>query len=155
MNVATVSPDLSAARPARLPAGAADAPVASGGRDGDWEFMLQNGRVPTSGAQGRGFLRYLCRQLEATAINTMLQAARRASPGTGLLSGGFAGSIYQSLADQEYARMLAERGGFGLGDQIYNQMAAKLEAEKAYRQAPAARPNAGIGPKGVPDKSDN
>ena len=155
MNVATISPDLGAVRPAPGAAGAADAPSGPGGADGQWEFMLQIGRKPRSDAEGSGFLRYLCRQLEAGAINTMLQAARRASPGGGLLSGGLAGSIYQSLADQEYARMLAERGGFGLGDQIYNQMAAKLKAGKAYRPAAAVRPGAGIGPKGVSGKSDN
>jgi flagellar protein FlgJ len=152
MNVTTVSPDPSAARAA---AGPADAPGTPRSRDGDWEFMLQNGRMPAGGAEGRGFIRYLCRQLEASAIGAMLQAARRASPRDGLLSGGFAGSIYQSLADEQTARTLAERGGFGLGDMLYNQMAAKLEAAKAYRQAQALRPGAGIGTQGVPSRSDN
>ncbi len=113
-------------------------------REGRWEMMLQMGRQPTSGADRQEFQRYLCRQLEATTINTMLQTARKASPDKGLLSGGFAGSMFQGLADEEYSRMLASRGGFGLGDQIYRQMAS-VQAARAY----------GNGAQGAPQKSDN
>jgi Rod binding domain-containing protein len=123
--------------------------------DGRWEFMLQSGRAP--GKDQPEFMRYLCRQLEATAINSMLQAARRSAPQKGLLSGGFAGSMFQSMADEEYSRMLAARGGFGLGDMMFKQM----DAMRAYRQtdaaasAAAAGAGAGNGPQGATGKSDN
>ena len=84
----------------------------------------------------------------------MLQAARRNAP-EGPLSGGFAGSMYQGLADEEYARLIAARGGFGLGDMMYNQMWASLEAKKAYAQQPAAVGTAKIGAQGTSQRSDN
>jgi Rod binding domain-containing protein len=114
-----------------------------------WEFMLQAGRVPQGGQDQQAFLGYLCRQLESTAINTMIQAARRSTPQDGLLSGGFAGSIFQSLADEEYSRLLAARGGFGLGDQMFKQMAAN-QAAKAYGPG-----GAGNAPQGAPRVPDN
>jgi Rod binding domain-containing protein len=135
--------------------GANGAGAAARSADGRWEFMLQSGR--TAGQDQPEFLRYLCRQLEATTINTMLQAARRATPEKGLLSGGFAGSMFQSMADEEYSRMLAARGGFGLGDMMFKQM----DAMRAYRQtdaaasAAAAGAGAGNGPQGATGKSDN
>jgi Rod binding domain-containing protein len=81
----------------------------------------------------------------------MIQAARRASPKDGLFTGGFAGSIFQSLADEEYSRMLAARGGFGLGDQLFRQMAANL----AYQAAGPAVSAPGKAPQGVPGGPDN
>jgi Rod binding domain-containing protein len=110
--------------------------------------MLQSGRVPSQAQEQAGFTGYLCRQLEATAINSMIQAARSSSPKDGLFSGGFAGSMFQSLADEEYSRLLAARGGFGLGDQMFRQMAA-VQAAKAYGQT------AGNAPQGASQGPDN
>ena len=143
-------------------AAAAPAPGSARAPEADWEFMLKAGRRPQGPEEQREFLRYLCRQLEASAINSMLQAARRAGPQDQLLSGGFAGSMYQGLADEEYARLIATRGGFGVGDVIYNQVVAGLEAKRAYQQRAGLRPGeAGIQPAGgidaqeTPKGSDN
>ena len=134
MNTAAVSANGGTGRPTGAP-----------GADRRWEFMLQAGRVPQGGQDQQAFLGYLCRQLESTTINTMIQAARRATPQDGLLSGGFAGSIFQSLADEEYSRLLAARGGFGLGDQMFKQMAAN-QAIKAYQKTGPSVPGGGDTP---------
>jgi len=123
-------------------------------RDARWEFMLQAGRVPAGGKDQREFTRYLCRQLESTAINGMLQVARKSSARDGLLSGGFAGSVFQGLADEEYSRMLAARGGFGLGDQLYRQMTTSAQAIGAYRRTMEMSPAAGNAAQGASQKSD-
>jgi hypothetical protein len=152
MALTAIPPEAATLRAQGAPAGAG---AAGRGRETDWEFLFQTGRVPQDPEGAQGFNRYLCRQLEATAINNLLQAARGAAPQKGLFSGGFAGSMYQGLADEEYSKMIAARGGFGLGDVMYNQMAARLEAEKAYRQARSAGAENGFGAQGSPKGSDN
>ena len=133
------------------------APVAArpagtaGSRTADWEFALQNGRMPAGEAERKEFGRFLCRQLEATLINIMMQVARKSSPAAGLLSGGFAGSMYRGLADEEFARAAAASGGFGLGDSLYEQMAAKLAGPRAYGRAGGAA----AGAQETAGKSDN
>lgn len=125
------------------------APVAP--RATDWEFALQQGRAPTGESERKEFCRFLCRQLEATLINTMMQAARKASPSSGLLSGGFAGSMYQGLADEEFARAAVAAGGFGLGDSVYEQLAARLAGPRAYDLAATT----GTGAQETAGESDN
>jgi Rod binding domain-containing protein len=111
----------------RLPAGtpsrtAGAAAAAFPADERRWEAVLQGGRVPEHLQRDAGFLRYLCRQLEAAAVNTVFQTARRTVPAEGLFSGGLAGSMFQGMADEEYSRLIAARGGFGLGDALFAQM---------------------------------
>jgi Rod binding domain-containing protein len=82
----------------------------------------------------------------------MMQAARKASPANGPLSGGFAGSMYQGLADEEFSRAAAAVGGFGLGDAVYQQMATRLSGRRAYARAASA---GAAGAQGTVGKSDN
>jgi len=127
--------------------------------------------VPADAAQSRGFMQFLCRQLEATAVNCLFRAARQTVPDGGLLSGGFAGSMFQGLADEEHSKLIAARGAFGLGDALF----AQLDARRAYAQqaaGAAARPQtqdaepqrikddktpgtSGAAPQGAPEGSDN
>jgi Rod binding domain-containing protein len=93
-----------------------------------WEALYQTGRIPKDAENNREFLRFLCRQLESVSVNILFQAARRTVPQEGLLSGGFAGQMYQGLADEEYSRLIAARGGFGLGDALFSQ----IDAQRAY-----------------------
>jgi flagellar protein FlgJ len=135
------------------------------------EALLATGRMPADAAGRREFLGFLCRQLEATAINALFQAARRTVPQDGLFSGGFAGAMYQGLADQEYAREIASRGGFGIGDAVFRQIAGRRRYAAGSGAADGTRtmqsadpqklkpekssgPDAGS-PKGAPAQSDN
>ena len=101
-----------------------------------WEFMLQSGQKPSDPKEQMGFLKFLCRQLESSLINTVLSTARNAMPESGLFSGGSAGSMYRSLSDEQSARDLANAGGFGLGDALFRQIAA----HEAYARVEQAEP---------------
>ena len=136
-----------------------------------YEALFNIGRVPQDAENGPEFLRFLCRQLEAVSINVLFQAARRTVPDVGLFSGGFAGEMYQGLADEEYSRLIADRGGFGLGDALFRQIAGRAaytrEAERsasdAQAQSAAAQDVASakstetsiVAPQGAPGGSDN
>jgi Rod binding domain-containing protein len=129
--------------PARL-AAAAGAERARPGEDLRWEAALQTGRIPAGATQDRGFMRYLCRQLESAAVNAVFQAARRTASPAGPLSGGFTGQMFQGLADEEYSRLVAARGGFGVGDEVFRQVfpdagAAGTGAAAGARRAAAAK----------------
>ena len=100
---------------------AAGAGRARAGQEARWEGLLQANRVGPETKRDLGFQAYLCRQLEAAAVNSLLQAARRTVPAGGPLSGGFAGEIYQGMADEEYARLIAASGSFGVGDAVFRQ----------------------------------
>jgi len=141
------------------------------GKEREWEALFASGRIPKDLENNTGFLRFLCRQLEAVSINTLFQAARKTVPQEGPLSGGFAGSMYQGLADEEYSRMIANRGGFGVGDALFGQIMGRrayaAAAEQAHSatspQASAAEPlghedstgTSRSAPQGAPRKSDN
>ena len=120
---AALSAAASAPRAPRAPRAAAAGTVRGGqaGQDARWEGLLPANRISPEMKRDPGFLAYLCRQLEAAAVNSLLQAARRTVPAGGPLSGGFAGGIYQGMADEEYARLIAAGGGFGVGDAIFRQ----------------------------------
>ena len=133
-----------------------------------FEGLLNRGRMPQDPREAPEFLRYLCRQVEAQIAGTVLKTARQAFPAGGYLSGGFAGAMYQGLADEEYARLVAAGGGFGLGDALYTQLfagrayaagaatslggqdvGAQLDAAGISSQTPA------VIPQGAPEESDN
>ncbi len=141
------------------------------GKEREWETLFQTGRIPKDAENSVEFLRFLCRQLEAVSINTLFQAARKTVSQEGPLSGGFAGSMYQGLADEEYSKMIAHRGGFGIGDALFGQVMGRkayaATAAKAHA-APSTHSPAAQGlkkgepagtsvaaPQGAPQRSDN
>lgn len=50
--------------------------------------------------------------------------------------GSTAMQIYESMLDQEYARILAQQGQLGLSDVIVKQLAPKMNLETAQQQRP-------------------
>ncbi len=150
-----------------LPAPGGQAKAHSAAEEKGWEALLAAGRMPADAKQNRGFMQFLCRQLESTAVNGLFRAARKTVSDGGPFSGGFAGSMFQGLADEEYSRMIAARGGFGLGDALF----AQIEARKAYAQQAAGVQaqhtapqvltdektpgTSGAEPQGAPQGSDN
>jgi Rod binding domain-containing protein len=123
--------------PSRVP-GAIPARV-SPADERKWEALFQTGRIPKNPVEKQGFMKFLCRQLESVAVNTLFQAARRTVPQDGLLSGGFAGAMYQGLADEEYAKQIAARGGFGIGNALF----AQVMGQRAYSRRAAGPGGAG------------
>lgn len=135
---------------AAAPAVGRSAGAAGAARDRQFELRLQSGRVPRDPAEKLEFLRYLSRMLESSVIQSVFRTARASEPEDGLFSGGFAGGMYRDMADEEFSRLLALRGGFGLSEVLFRQLAAR-EAAAAYQKAAAAD----LDPKGAPQGSDN
>jgi Rod binding domain-containing protein len=77
------------------------------------------------------------RSFEAYVVSEML---RRAAPkeSEGIFDGGQAGRMYRDHLYQEYARVIAENGDFGLASQLEGQLAEKEAAQaEAIRQGGA------------------
>lgn len=65
-------------------------------------------------------LRAVARDFEATFIAQMLNYAGFGKSVTS--DAGFGGEAFSSLLVEQYARQIADRGGFGLADSIYQQL---------------------------------
>lgn len=82
---------------------------------------------PAATTVGKGedaALRDAARSFEAVFMAEMLSKAGVGDVGSEF-SGGYAADTYRSLLSREWAEMAADRGGFGLADQIYKSLAAK------------------------------
>ncbi|HLF11907.1 MAG TPA: flagellar assembly peptidoglycan hydrolase FlgJ [Gammaproteobacteria bacterium] len=78
-------------------------------------------------------------QFEALFIGLMLESARNASLGEGILDGSETRQ-YLELMDQQVALELARNGGFGFGKLLVEQLAPRQEQEPALRETPPLRP---------------
>jgi Rod binding domain-containing protein len=70
-----------------------------------------------------GRLREACSEFEALFINLLLKEMRATVGKSGLMDGGQAEEVYTGMMDTEMARDLAAKGGFGLADILYRQLA--------------------------------
>ena len=81
------------------------------------------------------------RSFEAYVIGEMLRRAVPESSGDGLFDGGQAGRMYRDHLYQEYARMIAETGDFGLSSQLEGYLGDRgSETAREGDAAAAARP---------------
>ncbi len=64
--------------------------------------------------------------LEATFLNEMLKAAKFGEPRSAF-GGGEGEAQFSSFLRQEHARALAENGGIGLAESIYNVMKDRID----------------------------
>jgi Rod binding domain-containing protein len=90
------------------------------------------------------------KQFEAMLIAQMLHSAREAAGDDALGGGDSAGSTMLDMADQQFSKLLADRGGLGLGSVI----AKSLKAGPAV--APTSRFSNGLslGPnRGAPERN--
>jgi flagellar protein FlgJ len=76
-------------------------------------------------------LRRACEEFEGMFLGLLLQQMRATLPRGGLLSGGTAGDIFQSLWTQEVARAGARSSRLGIADLLMQQL------------TPPARPRSG------------
>ncbi len=65
------------------------------------------------------------RQFEALFIQQMLQGMRETVPESELIDGGMAEEIYEGMLDEAYAEKMAQSGGMGLADKIYEQFTSE------------------------------
>ena len=70
-----------------------------------------------------------CQDLEAMVIKQMLDIMRQSVPQNGLLSGGYAEKLYQSMQDENMATHLAKSGGLGFGEVLYQQLTKNLSSK--------------------------
>jgi len=70
-------------------------------------------------------LRKASADFEAVFINQMFKSMRATVPRSELFGGGPSKDIVQSLFDEELSRVMAKRGGIGLGEMIYRQMSRR------------------------------
>jgi flagellar protein FlgJ len=68
-------------------------------------------------------LREVADQLEAVFLNMLMKTMRDSIPETeGVFKKSEAEKMFQSMLDEEYSNSLAEAGGIGIGDMIFDQM---------------------------------
>ncbi|ACB86379.1 rod-binding protein [Natranaerobius thermophilus] len=60
-------------------------------------------------------------KFEGMFIQEMMKSMRETIPESDLIDGGFAEDVFESKLDQHYSEKMAESGGFGLADKIYEQ----------------------------------
>lgn len=67
-------------------------------------------------------------EFESMFLSQMLQHMSSGIKTDGPFGGGPGEEMFRSLLNQEYAGMLAKRGGIGLADHVYRQILALQEA---------------------------
>ena len=77
-------------------------------------------------ADQRADLARAAKQFEAIFVRQMLAAARKASLGEGLFDNSSV-EQFQSMQDAQFADIVAERGGLGLGKTIEQQLSQQLD----------------------------
>jgi peptidoglycan hydrolase FlgJ len=94
-------------------------------------------------------LKKACSDFEALFLARMLKQMRQSIPQNGLLGNGPGKEIYQSLMDQELAKKISQRGGVGLGENLYRQVLQREEKPGA----PAREGRQEARPKGEENES--
>ncbi len=67
-------------------------------------------------------LRKACHDFEALMLKQLLTTMRKSIPKDGILHGGYASDMYQSMMDDALAQDMAKGRGMGLGDSLYRQL---------------------------------
>ena len=86
-------------------------------------------------------LRQVAADFESLFVNQMFQAMRRTVPESKLFAQNSGEKMFRDMLDQQWASGLANRGGVGIGDMLYQQMVGNedlVRPEKAQDAAPAA-----------------
>jgi len=83
-------------------------------------------------------LKKACADFEALLVARMLKLMRQSIPQNGLFENSPGKEVYQSLMDEELAKSMSQRGGFGLGEVLYRQVLQREEKSRAA--APEVQP---------------
>ena len=68
-------------------------------------------------------LMVVAQEFEAIFVAQMIRAMRQARFAEGFLDGGLAGEVYREMLDDQLAIKMAQKGGFGLAQALYEQLA--------------------------------
>jgi flagellar protein FlgJ len=66
-------------------------------------------------------LKDACRDFEAIFIKQMLDSMRKTVQKTGLNDGGMAEDIFEDFLYDEYSKVMAKTGSFGISELLYRQ----------------------------------
>jgi peptidoglycan hydrolase FlgJ len=67
-------------------------------------------------------LRDVCKDFEAIFLKQMLDAMRKTNEKPGLINGGMAEDIFEDMLYDEYSKVMAKTGSFGLSDLLFKQL---------------------------------
>lgn len=70
-------------------------------------------------------LKQLCQDFEAIMVSMVIKSMRQAIPKDGLIPDSFEQGVFQSMLDDEYARLMVQKQNFGIAQQLYNQLTSR------------------------------
>ena len=76
-------------------------------------------------------LKKSCTEFEGVFLNTMYQAMQKTVEKSGLFGDGFQEDMFESLFMEKIFGQIAETRGMGIGDTMYQQLSAKMDALKS------------------------
>ena len=80
----------------------------------------------------------VARDFESVFVNKLFESMRKGVPKSGLLDSS-AMKMYQSLMDQELAKLMSERKGMGIGEMVYKDL-SRLDTvsqdDKSFSKTP-------------------
>lgn len=71
-------------------------------------------------------LKQLCKDFEAIMVSMVIKSMREAIPKDGIIPDSLGQEVFQSMLDDEYAELMVQNQDFGIAQQLYNQLTAKL-----------------------------
>ena len=108
---------------------------------------LQSDNVNDRVVENESKIKKLSKEFESLFLDVVLKSMRNTVQKSGLIDGGHAENLYQSMLDSEYAKVMSEQGNNGLAEMIEKQLLGfeqksiegtknidKLQAKEAYRK---------------------
>lgn len=71
-------------------------------------------------------LRDACDQFEAYFVQQLFQEMRKTIPKGGLFEDSNEKGIYEGMLDEEYSKVISQRGATGISNTLYKQLAPKI-----------------------------
>jgi peptidoglycan hydrolase FlgJ len=96
------------------------------------DFNLEHVRAPAEKATlnsirsgERAKLKEACRDFESIFLKQMLNAMKKTVDKSELINGGMAEDLFEDMLYDEYAKIMAKTGSFGLADMMFRQLDGK------------------------------
>jgi flagellar protein FlgJ len=89
--------------------------------------LTQVEKVKNTGEED-GELREACTDFESVLLNYMFQSMKKTVGESSLFGDSFQREMYESLYIEKMSEKIAQERDLGLGDSLYRQLAARMEA---------------------------
>ncbi len=90
-------------------------------------FADLNNNMEAKRLKERADLREHCEEFVSILVYQLVSTMRKTVPKTGLIDGGNAEQIFQSMLDQEHSMTITKASNFDLVEQLYEQMSYGLD----------------------------